>query len=350
MKHVFRSINIYFVSFVLLLLMSCTTVQETSAPQQQQQQIPIPDNKYDSEFPIKSVSDELDFVSGTVKKLDCLAFYMTYQFPPGNQIDEHHLTKDILKNQSISSGVVNESVSGTAVVIYFDGNMVGLLTCAHVVDFPDTLTTRYDNGEGPIELISVKIKQQNYVKDLPSGDDIEVLATDEKRDIALLGKKLEERGDMLPVLNYPVGNSKDLDWGSQVYVMGYPVGQLMVTRAIVSNPDKAHKGRFLTDALYNRGISGSPVLAIRDGVPNFELVGMASSASAKQVYYVKPGKDAPEYLNPDDPYTGPLYTDQYKDIKYGVTFNVSIEAITDFINKNNDLLYKKGFMVDRFFK
>jgi len=135
-----------------------------------------------------------------------------------------------------------------------------------------------------------------------------------------------------------------------VYVMGYPVGQLMVTRALVSKPDKAKKGRFLTDALYNRGISGSPVFAIRDGVPNFELVGMASSASASQVYYVKPGKNVPEYINPEEPFTGDLYVDQYKDIKYGVTFNVSIEAITGFLKDNRTLLTDKGYNAELFFK
>lgn len=332
----------------MLNLVSCVVPEQTV---ETHQQLPEIDNRYDSEFPNKSIAKELDFVSGTVKKLDCLAFYMSYVFPPDNQIDEKKLTEEILRKQSISSGVVNEAVSGTACVIYYDGGRVGLLTCAHVVDFPDTIIARYQNGEGPIELISIKIKQQNFVKDLPAGDDIEVLATDMKQDIALLGKKLEEQGEFVSTLNYPVGNSRDMDWGSVVYVMGYPVGQLMVTRAIVSNPDKARKGRrFLTDALYNRGISGSPVLAIRDGVPNFELIGMASSASASQVYYVKPGKVAPEFLNPDEPYTGQLYADHYKDVKYGVTFNVSIESITGFLHKNNSLLSKKGYSAELFFK
>jgi hypothetical protein len=132
--------------------------------------------------------------------------------------------------------------------------------------------------------------------------------------------------------------------------MGYPLGQLMVTRAIVSNPDKANKGRFLTDALYNRGISGSPVLAIRDGVPNFEWVGMATSAAAQQIYYIKPGDNAPQYINPEAVYIDELFVDKYRSINYGVTFNVSIESIVTLIRRNSSLLERKGYNPDRFFK
>lgn len=309
-----------------------------------------PDDKYDSEFPAKSIAKDLEYLSTTVKKLDCLAFYKSYVFAPDNRIEEDKINEDVLDNQSIESSVTNQSVSGTATVIYYDGSWIGMLTCAHVIDFPDTIITRYDNGLGPIEVIAVKLKQQNFVKDLPPGDAIEILAKDEKNDIALLGKWLEDLGGLLPVLKYPIGNTRDLEWGSLVYTVGYPVGHLMVTRAIVSNPDRARKGRFLTDALYNRGISGSPVLATRDGAPNFELVGMATSASATHVYYLKPGKESPEYINPEFPFTGEMYVDQYKDIKYGVTFNVSIEAITDFLNDNKTKLTGKGFDVNRFFK
>lgn len=342
-KHISQ---LFFIAFLISML-SCTVPEQTT---QVQFQVIEPDNRYDSEFPIKSVSKELDYISNRVKKLDCLAFYKSYIFSPDNQIVEENLTEEVLEEYSIGNTVTNQSVSGTAIVVYYDGSWIGMITNAHVVDFPDTIITRYDNGLGPIEVVAVKIKQQNFIKDLPDGDPIEILAKDQKNDIALLGRWLEEHGGLLPVLDLPIGNTKDLDWGSIVYTLGYPVGHLMVTRAIVSNPERAKKGRFLTDALYNRGISGSPVFAIRDGAPNLELVGMATSASARNVYYVKPGKESPEFINPDFPFTGEMYVDQYKDIKYGVTFNVSIEAIIDFLNKNSNQLSQIGFNTDRFFK
>jgi len=311
---------------------------------------PEPDNFYDSEYPVKNLSDNLDFISTTVKKLDCLAFYMTYVFPRNNTINENSITDSVLKKYSVNHMVNNESVTGTAMVIYADWKRVGLLTCAHVTNFPDTIIKRFDNNKREIQSISVKIKQQNFVKDLPSGKEVEILAVDTENDVALIGKVLDDNSQLPAVLNYPVGKTKDLQWGSVVYVMGYPVGNLMVTRAIVSNPGRAEKGRFLTDALYNHGISGSPVFAIRDGIPNFELVGMASSAAAEQIYYLRPGKEQSEFINPNEPFDGDVFADQYKLIKYGVTFNVTIEVITDFLKRNREKLSRKGYDPERFFK
>ena len=345
-RRLFSRLLIISLAGILWVMYSCTATEQVVS-----EKIDIEaDNKYDSEFPVKNVSKELEFLSTTVKKLDCLAFYKSYVFSPDNDIKLKDINENVLKNESLTSTVISEAVSGTATVIYFDGNRIGLLTCAHVVDFPDTVIIRYENGKGPIEVISVKIKQQNFVKDLPSGDNVEVLATDQKNDIAILEKVLDDKDSNPTVLNYPLGNTRDFQWGSVVYVMGYPAGQLMVTTALVSDPIRARRGKFTTDALYNRGISGGPILAIRDGVPNFELVGIASSASAKQVFYLKPGKESPEFINPDEAFTGDLFVDQYKEIRYGVSFNISIEEITGFLNKNRSMLTNRGFDMDQFFK
>jgi len=332
--------------YCLSLLISCSASQQQAV----QKPIPEPNNRYDSEFPVKDISKELDYLSTTVKKLDCLAFYMSYVFPPGNNVDINQLTESVLKNEAIGSSVTNESVSGTAIVVYYDGGLAGMLTCAHVVDFPDTLVARYQDGQGAIQVLSIKIKQQNYINDLPEGEAVEIVVSDASRDIAFLKKELYDHVEPPAVMNFPVGKSKDLDWGTIVYVMGFPVGNLMVTRAIVTKPNRTGKGRFLTDALYNRGISGAPVVAIRDGAPNFEWVGIASSAAAERVFYTKPGKESPEFINPEDPYKGDLYVDFRKTIKYGITFNVTVDEIMHFFSKNRSKFEKEGFDVERFFK
>jgi S1-C subfamily serine protease len=333
-------------SSVVSILIGCAT----QVPVVQHQQLPEINNRYDSEFPVKSISSELDFVSETIKKLDCIAFYRSYAFAENNTLDLNGITEEEIEHQAVASEVTNESVTGTATIIYYDGVNVGLLTCAHVVDFPDTIIVRYNNGLGPIQFLSVKIKQQNYINSLPDGDDVEFVAADSKSDLAFLKKNLGEHVDKIEVLNYPVGNSKELEWGTIVYVMGFPMGNKMVTRAIVSNPDKSNRNRFLTDALYNRGISGSPVLAIRDGVPNLELVGIASSAAVQTVYYLKPGKEDPEFINTEEIYSGNVYPDHKKIINYGVTFNVPIESVVEFLNKNRKLIESKGFDSKLFFK
>ena len=135
-----------------------------------------------------------------------------------------------------------------------------------------------------------------------------------------------------------------------MYIVGYPLGNLMVTNAIVSNPEKADNGSFITDALFNRGISGSPVFAIRDGNSNFEFVGIASSASAQTVQFLRPEKEESFNVNSDGSYTGKLYTDQRKDINYGVTYSISIEEITNLLKSNKELLEKEGFQYNLFFK
>lgn len=304
------------------------------------------DGRYDSEFPDKSVSDQLNEISKTIKKLDCLAFYMTYVFPPDNNFKRSSITKDNIKNISISADITNESVSGTATVIYYDGRTIGLITCAHIVDYPDTIVNWYDKEQTSLHSISVKVRQQNYIVGLPEGSDIEVVLVDKKNDIALLRKKLDPHTERPEVFNYKIGNTRELEWGTFVYIMGYPLGNLMVTRAIVSNPDKSKSGSFLTDALFNKGISGSPVFALRDGVPNFEWIGMAKSTSAENFIYLEPDKQLVEVINTKYPYEGVHFAQQKLDINYGVTFSVTIEAITNFVKKNREVIERMGIDVD----
>ena len=329
--------------YIILLIASCKT-KETIPDY-----LYNPDGRYDSEFPDKSVSDNLNDISRTIKKIDCLAFYMTYTFPPDNNLRKSALTEENIKSNAINNEITNEAVAGTATVIYYNGRILGLLTCAHVLDFADTLYNWYDEGQKRLHSISVKVRQQNYVTGLPEGGDIDIIAMDKKNDIALLRKRLEPHDERPQVFNYKVGNTKELEWGTFVYIMGYPLGNLMVTRAIVSNPEKAKNGFFLTDALFNRGISGSPVFALRDGVPNFEWIGMAKSSSADNFIYLKPDEDLVKVINTKESYGGEHFVDQKLEINYGVTFSVTIEAISKFLKKNKEQIKKAGIDIEELF-
>ena len=121
----------------------------------------------------------------------------------------------------------------------------------------------------------MKERQSIYVAGFPEGSEFELLVSDKKSDLAMIGKDYKTLSDLrFPVFHYPVGKGKELDWGSFVYIFGYPINYQMVTKAIVSNPNRDEYGSFLVDAVVNNGMSGGIVLAIRDGVPNFEMVGM----------------------------------------------------------------------------
>ena len=307
------------------------------------------DNKYDSEFPSYSVSKDLKKISNSIKKMDIIAFYATYYFPKNIHVNKSSITEELLETYEDDMTISHESVSGTATVIYNNNNLVGLLTCAHVIDFPDSVFSYYDEDEHTIQTLSVKIKQQNHISGIPSGEPIEIIAQDTKKDIAILSRKTEINDTPVQTLRYPIGNVKDLQWGSIVYIMGYPLGNLMVTRALVSLSDKVKSGVFITDALYNHGISGSPVFAIRDGAPNFELVGMASSAAAQASNILVPDEDYKKTSRLKSNYDGKIFVDNNKLISYGVTFSVTITEIITFIHSNEKALTDKGFNMNDFF-
>ena len=339
-----QQINITLCCILLLVMCGCRT-SNTDANHSFSN-----DNKYDSEFPSKSVSKELEYISKTVKKLDVLAFYSTYYFPPNSNINHHNINDSILNAYSANMTITHESVSGTASVIYNDNDQIGLLTCAHVIDFKDSIFSYHENERNYLQTISIKIKQQNHINGLPEGEPIEIAAINIEKDIALLMKKIITTDQNIHVLNYPIGKMTDLQWGSIIYIMGYPHGNLMVTRAIVSLSDKMNSGIFVTDALYNHGISGSPVFAIRDGMPNFELVGIASSSAAQASNILVPDDNFKIVNKLKEPYSGKIFVDKNKLISYGVNYSVSIDEIMSFISYNKDSLLEKGFDIDSFFK
>ncbi len=310
----------------------------------------IEDNKYDSEFPTISVSKQLSYISSTVKKLDVLAFYSNYYFDIGSKIQRNMLSDSLLNSQLVSNNITHESVSGTASVIYSNNDIIGLLTCAHVVDFKDTVFSYYKSGNRGLRSVSIKIKQQNHVSGLVMGEPIEVIALDKKMDIAILKKKSITFAEKNNVLNFPIGNINDLQWGSLVYIMGYAAGNLMVTRAIVSISNKMKSGIFVTDALYNHGISGGAVFAMRDGAQNFEFVGMASSAAAQKSNILIADDDYKAGGAQNNQYFGRIFVDNNKLISYGVTYSVGINEIVNFILLNKSDLEDNGFNINYFFK
>lgn len=110
----------------------------------------------------------------------------------------------------------------------------------------------------------------------------------------------------------------------------------MISKGIVSSPNLDGSGTFLIDAVFNRGFSGGIVLAIRDGVPNFELVGLVRSIPADSEFVLRPAQQSGnKSFNPALPYKGEVFVDQQKTMKYGVTRVIPIEIIAEFIELNS---------------
>lgn len=344
-----REILQYAVIIIMaLLLVSChPTSYETIYPT-------LSDGKYDSEFPYRNCSEQLEDIASSLVKVDVLVFYQTYSFGLDDKITEEQI-KNAGRNLKDLGGVINvytESVGGTALTIYDANGRIAFLSCAHVVDYPDTVINYFPYPENRyVQAVGIKARQSNSISTLQDGKGLEILAIDSKADIVIMGKEYEQVDKELAVFNYPMGESEELEWGSFVYIMGYPMGHAMITRGIVSDPQRIRKGSFLIDAVFNHGFSGGPVIAVRDGVPNFEMVGMVRSSAATKKYYLVPAdnENIPE-LNLNEPYHGELKLISENEIKYGITFSVTTEALRNFYNSNRIELAEKGYLLGDFFK
>ena len=92
------------------------------------------------------------------------------------------------------------------------------------------------------------------------------------------------------------------------------------------------------------------MIAVRDGVPNFEIVGMVKSSAAINKYYLKPADtDNIAELNFNDPFAGKIKVESEKDIQYGITFSVTTGTLRDFYKAHRKELEEMGYSLDQFF-
>lgn len=346
-KYQFVSISFIILDFFFLLA-ACTTLNYREVYPT------LEDGKYDSEFPYKGASDELRELSLTVHRINSSVFYKTYTFDKKADLTLTSLINADLSSIAVSEGYVDQSTSGTGTAIYFNEGKLGILTCAHVVEFPDTVISYFPDSEGRftqfIQAIFIKERHTIYAAGFPEGGEFELLVSNTKSDLAVIGKDYKILSNLkFPVFNYPLGKAKELDWGSFVYLFGYPINYQMVTKAIVSNPNRDDEGSFLVDAVVNNGMSGGIVLAIKDGVPNFEMVGMIQWVPEEEDNILIPKNlKNNEHYNPIIPYEGEEYVKRFSSIRYGIARVISIEAIMKFIVANKEILYEKKYYFDKF--
>jgi hypothetical protein len=329
----------------ILILQSCSSyVYDTVYPT-------LGDGKYDSEFPYKSSSKELTKISETIQRVNSTAFYKIYIFNRNGRFKLNDLQSKQLDKIAETEAYANNSSAGTAITVYSENGNIALLTCAHTITFPDTIIAYQIDNEGKstdyVESISLKEKEVIYIAGFPEGSAVDVLAKDDQKDIALLGKKYSSFTSLtFPAFKYPVGKAKELEWGSFVYLFGYPINYKIITKAIVSSPRRDENGSFLVDAVVNPGFSGGMVLAVRDGVPNFELVGIVQwvPEEDENLLYPEDLKDHTAY-NPVVPYKGDLFVRKHESIKYGIAKIIPVESIVTFLQQNKSYLNSKGFYI-----
>jgi S1-C subfamily serine protease len=338
MKQVVTLLLSVFLSFVLL---SCSSyVMKQAYPT-------LTDGLYDSEFPYKACSQQLEEIAQTVKRVTIMVHYKTYTFRREDSVRVSDIKGDFLDRQEAFAAYQNHSTAGTGTIIYKDESKFALMTCSHVVDFSDTVITHYAGSDYRItpfiRTISVKTNQLVFLNEVGGGIALDILALDRVADLAILGQKLEpHQSTLLRVFGYPLGKSKDLEWGSFVYVFGYPAGYRMVTKGIVSLSERPH-GSFVVDAVVSPGASGSIALAIRDGVPNFELVGMIKMIPAQTSYLLTPEKTGDVEYDPVEPYHGVVFVQKKAEIQQGIAVAIPTEAIVAFVERNQSRLSQQGY-------
>ncbi len=342
-----KKLSLIFLPLFALIIFSCTSTYESIYPT-------LNDGKYDSEFPYKSSSKQLEEISNSIKLINCIAFYNSYVFDESSSLTVRDVKRIDIEKSATKVIFYNNTASGTATIIGVNNGNVLLITVAHIVNFPDTVISYYSYPDGTpsqkIQSVSIKTRQSNYIPDLPDGGDLDIVLMDKSLDICLLGKKFDSIAtSRLSVFNYQWGLSSELEWGTFIYVFGYPMNYKMISKGIVSSPGR-EKNTFLIDAVFNRGSSGGIVLAIRDGIPNFELVGLVKSVPADFQYVVHPlSKTQDLEYNPMIPYKGDLFVQKEQIMRTGITKVIGIEAVAEFIKQNRTFLINKGYYVNNLF-
>lgn len=308
---------------------------------------------YSSEFPSRNATREIEKIARSVKKIYSVSYYTTYQFKRESGMTAYRISQGSYQNAAWGVISASETVSGTATVIGNSNSRIALLSCAHIISSPDTIWSYFDqDDENPLRYVqsfSVKSRQENWIRELSSCGPFQVVASDLTNDIAILGKKCETLTDTVIPFPYPSGQAAQLGWGSFVYILGYPMGNQMITKGIVSPAAKRPMGEFSVDALLNKGYSGGIILALRNGIPNFELVGMVKTVNSTRENFLKPASEMQH--NPDwMPYNGDAYIGRLEHLQYGMNVVVPFESIVEFYKKNRNQILSAGYNLDIFFR
>ena len=306
------------------------------------------DEKYDTYISSEPDNSMIKSAISSIKMINCIGHYKNYSYSDQNGFSsiDSVFEKRLAKSVSID----NRTSSGTATLVYKDNIKIAIMTCAHVVDYPETTITYFDPS-GHIEDISIRQSLKIYIPDY-GNDYFEILAMDSENDVVLLGKKYQNDDPItFHLLEFPPGKNKNLQWGSISYLIGYPKGKLMITRGLVSLSPKDPRGNFVMDTNFNRGFSGGLAFAFKDGINNMEWIGMSHSASADYHTFLVP-EPLPlgQTLDPNQPYSGAIYAKKSASINYGITHILSSDEILRFIRLNKKTLEDQGYSSKRFFK
>jgi len=308
---------------------------------------------YQTAFPSHDTSGELAEAMRAVKQISYTAEYVTYLFTYEEGVTEADALAGDVSARAIESFPEAQSKAGTATIIGRSLDRITLLTTHHVVYLPPVLLQFYEEEGRPshpprVASASYRISEVGGLLQHPDLGSFEVLARDDVNDLAILGMRLRNWSvaSDYPPLRLRIGDPRRLSWGSFVYVLGFPRGYPMVTRAIVSDPDRDGRGSFFTDGLWNEGISGGMILAVRGETGELEPVGLARAGAADRELRLLPDTTGISvHSDLVRPYAGPLYLESFLRIQYGITLSVPMTAVSEFLSRTRGRVRSLGYPV-----
>ncbi len=328
----------------LFVWIGCTQTYQVSIDD-----LPDTDPYYTTGYPITDISDQIEEVQQSLIRISSTARYRVYLIDDRLQITAEQADTLDPAEIAISQTAIEESTAGTAIVIGKTSSRAYMLTCAHTVEFPDRVYSYLvgENIEPNTYVRTIAVKQSQVNMALTENTLALYSLEDEDRvnDLALISINLDNfdqiEEDLNPI-DLKMGYSENLKSGSLVYVMGFPRGYQTVTRGIVTLANRDDSGGFLTDALFNRGISGGIILASKDNFRSFDWVGMANAGVANREYFLVPESDQIDYDLPYQQYSGDIMAREISTLNYGLTHTISTQKIREFLDQNRRALRNLG--------
>jgi hypothetical protein len=316
-------IRLTMIFLIFLFSSGCKTYPPQSAESAQGK------NYFLSAPPSGDVSEALERIARCVKKVYSVASYTTWQFKPDQAVTGFHVQTGRFKMMALGVVSTNETVSGTATVLEYNAKRITLVTCAHIVAAPDTLTSFFEpagnDANRYIKSISILEKQENWIRDFSVCGPFTVTRIVKETDIAFISSFCDLPPDSVPILPCRKGDANLLKLGNFAYILGYPHGNLMITSALISPMPKRPNGEFTIDALLNKGFSGGIVLAVNQS-GQFVLAGMVERVQSEHQTWLRPPGDnlrVPEWI----PYSGPMFITSSEQIHYGLNTIIPVNLI-----------------------
>jgi len=227
----------------------------------------------------------------------------------------------------------SETIRGTGIVIRDEISSFLILTCYHLVEFPQSVSfevTTDLNERGKLLVGTGKrMAQQVFVGRPGAGQALAtIVAFSEEFDLAVLRVDLARLSPFALPLPYDLGKSDDLRAGDGVYILGAPRGKFQVTWGIASpqNPSVFH-----VDTSTPPGYSGGAVLSTVRETGEMELVGIVTGTAghlAKLWSYDETVLSGATLENVDFSH---IVAGETKIFDFGITYCVSAEEVASLL-------------------